>query len=247
MKTVSPLLPQAQDASGSLEVANPCAACAVRPLAVCSSLTNAELVDLSKVSRHRTLQAGDSLFFEGDEADGYHIIQSGAVKLYKLLEDGRRQIVGFMFKGDLVGQAYQEHHNFTVEALGPTELCHLPKEKFELLIADSGPFSRRLLTLASAGAAAAENQMLLLGRKSALERLASFLLWLSDRARERGEDPARIDVPMSRTDMGDYLGLTVETVSRTVTKLKKAGTIALPDRPIIEITDLPGLTAAAGA
>lgn len=241
------MLPQAQ--SGLLVAADnvsPCAACEARGLAVCGALSNHDLAELSEVSRKRTLEAGDYLFFEGDEPDAYYIVLDGAIKFYKLMEDGRRQVVGFLFKGDMIGEAYQPAYNFTAEAMGRTELCQLSKDKFELFAGDSAALGRRLLALASSSMAAAQNQMLLLGRKTAKERLASFFLWMSERAAERGDDPRHLYVPMSRADMGDYLGLTVETVSRMVTKLKKDGLIELGDRSLIHINNLSSLKALAG-
>ena len=223
-----------------------CAVCSVRRIAPCGALNHQELDDLSGVSRHRSLKPGEYLFFEGDAVDAYFIVRDGAAKLYKLLEDGRRQIIGFAFKGDMIGHAYQREQNVTAEALVPTELCHLPRDRFELFIEDSGPLGHRLLELASSELSDAQDQMLLLGRKSAKERLASFLLWLSGRAIARGEDGHDLKLPMSRADMGDYLGLTVETVSRTVTKLKNAGLIAPRERGTIELLDRDGLEEISG-
>jgi CRP/FNR family transcriptional regulator, anaerobic regulatory protein len=235
MKTVSTLSSDVRVSSGTVGVANPCADCDVRARAVCAVLNNSELVELAKVNRRKELDAGDCLFFEGDEAEAYYIVMSGSLKLYKLLSDGRRQVTGFLFKGDFVGLAFNSGHSFTAEALDNVKLCQMPKEKFELFLADSQPLSRKLLQVATAGIVSSQEQMLLLGRKTAQERLSSFLLWVSARAEERGDDASRLYIPMSRTDMGDYLGLTVETVSRTMTKLKSKGVISLSDRGIIEI------------
>lgn len=237
MKTISNFSPDVRVASGAIDVANPCADCDVRSCSICGALSNAELSELARVNRHRELDAGDCIFFEGDTADAYYVVMEGSLKLYKLLADGRRQVIGFLFKGDFVGLAFSDGQSFTAEALGYAKLCQMPKEKFELFLAQSQPLSHKLLQLATAGIVSAQEQMLLLGRKTAQERLASFLLWMSVRAGARGEGASRLVVPMSRTDMGDYLGLTVETVSRTMTKLKSKGVINLSDRGIIEIMD----------
>ncbi|WP_081875661.1 cyclic nucleotide-binding domain-containing protein [Tepidicaulis marinus] len=246
MKTDSNGLPSVQQLNGTFEIANPCAACDVRTRAVCAALSNAELTELSQHSRHKDLSAGDTVFFEGDPAEAYYVVMDGALKLYKLLADGRRQITGFLFKGDFVGLAFHTDHIFTAEALKSSKLCQLPKQKFEN-VADHAPqLGHRLLTLASAGIASAQEQMLLLGRKTAAERLASFLLWLSTvQGREAAKPLDRISVPMSRADMGDYLGLTVETVSRTVTKFKTSGLIRLCDHNEIEICDRETLSSIA--
>ncbi len=235
MKTVSQMQTEVRSGCGSASVVNACSDCSVRSRAICAVLDNSELAELSKVNRHRSLGAGDCLFFEGDPTEAYYVVTDGALKLYKLLPDGRRQVIGFLFKGDFLGATFSEEHAFTVEALTPTELCQMPREKFELFVNDSQPLGRKLLQVATNGLASAQEQMLLLGRKTAQERLASFLVWMSARAEERGDDGDHLGVPMSRTDMGDYLGLTVETVSRTITKLKTSGVISLAERGYIEI------------
>ncbi len=237
MKTVANLSPDARVGSGTIDVADPCVDCDVRSRAVCAVLNNAELSELARVNRRKALDAGDCIFFEGDEAEAYYVVMDGSLKLYKLLADGRRQVTGFLFKGDFVGLTFNSGHAFTAEALEGAQLCQMPKEKFELFLSDSQPLSRKLLQVATAGIVSSQEQMLLLGRKTAQERLASFLVWMSARAEERGDDRSRLLVPMSRTDMGDYLGLTVETVSRSMTKLKTKGVISLSDRGVIEILD----------
>jgi len=238
MKTVLSS-PGATSTGGGLVVHanNPCATCDVRSRAVCGVLNDAELSRLARVNRRRELEAGDCIFFEGDEADAYYVVVEGSLKLYKLLSDGRRQVIGFLFKGDFVGLAFKDDHTFTAEALGYAKLCQMPRQKFELFLNEHQPLGRKLLQVATNGIVSAQEQMLLLGRKTAQERLASFLIWMSARAEDRGEDRSRLVVPMSRTDMGDYLGLTVETISRTMTKLKTRGVISLPDRGIVEIMD----------
>ena len=235
MKTVLSSSEATASGCSVMHAQNPCANCDVRSRAVCGVLSDSELSKLARVNRRRELEAGDCIFFEGDEAEAYYIVVEGALKLYKLLSDGRRQVTGFLFKGDFVGLAFKDDHSFTAEALGHSRLCQMPRHKFELFLNESMPLGRKLLQVATNGIVSAQEQMLLLGRKTAQERLASFLIWMSVRAEERGEDYSRLAVPMSRTDMGDYLGLTVETVSRTMTKLKTRGVIALPDRGVVEI------------
>lgn len=245
MKTVSNTMSIPACGGGAVDPNIPCFDCGVRARAVCSSLSNAELSDLSQVNRHRKFSSGDCVFFEGDPADSFFVVMGGSLKLYKLMADGRRQVTGFLFRGDMIGAAYQQDADVTAEALEDTRLCQMPRERVEQIADDSNPLGRRLLEIATKGVASAHEQMLLLGRKTAQERLASFLIWLSAKAEERGEDRDRLAVPMSRTDMGDYLGLTVETVSRTMTKLKNAGIISLEDRGVIHVRDWDRLEDAA--
>lgn len=224
----------------------PCVSCDVRTRAVCAVMSDEELVRLSKLTQNQTYAPGEALFFEGDTAGACFIVQDGALKLYKLLPDGRRQITGFLFKGDFLGLSPKEEYGFTAEVLEEAHACVLPAERMDELIEDYPKLSNRLLNLASMELASAQEQMLLLGRKTAQERIASFLLWLSQRAAERGEESNPVRVPMSRSDMGDYLGLTVETVSRSITKLKTTGVITLKEGNRIAIND-PELIAAIAA
>lgn len=245
MKTVGDEISERTQQNGTIGI-SPCADCDVRTRAVCAALSNDELRELAGHSRHRALETGETVFFEGDPTEAYYVVLDGALKLYKLLADGRRQITGFLFKGDFLGLAYCEDHSFSAEALKDSKLCQLPRAQFEAMVDESGALGRRLLSIATSGMACAQEQMLLLGRKTAAERVASFLLWLSS-TQERGGDGAAdlISVPMSRADMADYLGLTVETVSRTVTKFKTGKLIQLQEHNGIEICNRGELEAMA--
>jgi CRP/FNR family transcriptional regulator len=233
----SPALPR--------DVSSPCVSCDVRTQAVCAVLTDDELGGLAKLTQTNTYEAGETLFFEGDSVGACFIVQAGALKLYKLLPDGRRQITGFLFKGDFLGMNPAAEYGYTAEVLEPVRACSLPSDKMQELIDTYPKLSNRLLNLASMELAVAQEQMLLLGRKTAQERIASFLLWLSRRSDDRGEEANPVRVPMSRSDMGDYLGLTVETVSRSITKLKTSGVITLKEGNRVEFSDLDMLEAIA--
>jgi CRP/FNR family transcriptional regulator len=168
-----------------------------------------------------------TLFDEGDGADYVFSITRGAVSLSKALSDGRRQITGFLFDGDFVGLAHGDSCAYTAEALTPLDVCRFPRARFEAYVAEHPNVERRLLEIASTELAAAQDQMLLLGRKTAVERLASFLIRLSDRAVLRARPGNPIALPMTRSEIADYLGLTIETVSRTITHLRRMGAIEL--------------------
>ena len=157
------------------------------------------------------------------------------LRLYKLLPDGRRQITGFLSAGHLLGLAPEGVCVYTAEAITEVSLCRYKRKAFDRLIDEVPGFAKRLLAVASHELCAAQNQMLLLGRKAATEKVASFLLLMADQQGKDGE--ATIDVPMTRNDIADYLGLTIETVSRTLTKLRQDGLIALPSPDRIKIRD----------
>jgi len=178
---------------------------------------------------------------EGEAADYLFNVTDGAVKLYKLLPDGRRQITGFLFAGDFLGIAMNEKYAYSAEALGRVSLCRFPRRKLEALLDEFPKLEKRLLGMASNELVQAQDQILLLGRKTAQEKIVSFLLNLSDRVVRRGGDPSPISLPMGRSDIADYLGLTTETVSRTITHLKRDGLIRLLQGGRVDLPDLAAL------
>ncbi|HEY5598938.1 MAG TPA: cyclic nucleotide-binding domain-containing protein [Kiloniellales bacterium] len=206
---------------------SPCAACSVRHLTLCAALEESEVQEVAAIVSTLEVGAGEPLIAEGQPAAHVFNVTSGAVKIYKLLVDGRRQMTGFLFPGDFLGLANDETYAYSAEAVTASSVCRFPRRKLEALLRKYPRMERRLLSMASHELAAAQEQMLLLGRKTAREKIASFLLMLSRRAaqRELPDDP--VSVLMSRNDIGDYLGLTTETVSRTFSDLKGKGIIEL--------------------
>jgi CRP/FNR family transcriptional regulator len=216
---------------------SPCSACTVRHLTLCATLEEQELAEMTAIVSSMELAPGDPLFDEGQPADHVFNVTAGAVKVYKLLADGRRQMTGFLFPGDFLGLANEENYAYSAEAVTHTALCRFPRRKLERLLERYPKMEHRLLGMASHELAVAQEQMLLLGRKSAREKIASFLLMLSRRAVQRGQNGDPVSVPMSRNDIGDYLGLTTETVSRTFTQLKQGGNINLLPGGKVELVD----------
>jgi CRP/FNR family transcriptional regulator, anaerobic regulatory protein len=236
------ILPNAQPI-GTSQAARliPCAACNVRELSICDALRGSEIDRIAEIVSRISIPAGRTVFQEGDEADYVYNIISGALRLFKLMPDGRRQITGFLFPSDFVGIALKARYAYSAESVCDMTVCRFPRHKLEALFAEFPALETRLLETAGNELIAAQDQMLLLGRKTAAERLASFLLRLRARAMARGAKVDTVDLPMTRTDMGDYLGLTVETVSRTFTKLRQKGLIATPNPHEVEILDPDGL------
>ncbi|MGO1119006.1 cyclic nucleotide-binding domain-containing protein [Rhodovibrionaceae bacterium A322] len=196
---------------------------------------------VSSIVNHVEMGPGDYLFDEGEDANNIFSVTAGAVKVYKLLPDGRRQITGFLFAGDFLGLAHNEVYAYTAEAITHCVLCRFPRRDLEEMLVRYPKMERRLLGMASHELAAAQEQMLLLGRKTAKEKIASFLLSLSNRALQRGQVGNPVAVPMTRMDIGDYLGLTTETVSRAFTQLRNKGFIVLHAGGKVEIADMEGL------
>jgi len=206
---------------------NPCAACSIREMSICAALDNSELSRMAAIARTQSFTSRQTIVDEGEPAESLFNITSGAVKLYKLLPDGRRQITGFLFEGDFLGIALNEAYAYTAEAVNDVTLCRFPKQRFEALLEEFPKLEKQLLEVASNELVQAQDQMLLLGRKTAQEKVVSFLLSLSRRSSARGAPASPIALPMSRSDIADYLGLTTETVSRTFTNLKGSDAIRL--------------------
>jgi len=221
---------------------SPCAACTIRDLAVCSALEGTELDRLNAIRMPAQMTGGGTLFDEGATADYVYNLTVGTMKLYRLLPDGRRQITGFVYPGDFLGLANNGERAYTAEALSDISLCKFKRGQLENLFNEFPKLKDRFLGISRDELVAAQAQMLLLGRKTARERIASFIIATIERAELMGLPTSPIEVPMSRNDIGDYLGLTTETVSRTLTRLKQTKMISLPANKQIGIIDRDGLT-----
>lgn len=204
-----------------------CVGCGARAFSVCGNLPNADLNRLDAIVERVSLKAGEVLTREGEPATHVFNITSGSVRVYKLLPDGRRQITGFLFAGDFVGLASGSDYAFAAEAIEEITVCRFRKTEYRALIREVPSLEEALLDRATHELAAAQSQMLLLGRKRAQERIASFLLDLPERDPIRPQQAGHVRLPMTRSEIADYLGLTIETVSRELGKLKAAGVIRL--------------------
>jgi len=178
------------------------------------------LADLDGIGAVIALRRDEPLFRPGDRAEFYFKVLKGAARSCRLLADGRRHIGEFFLPGDFIGLDAAESYAFGAEAIVETTLIRYSRRKVEALAAEEPRIGQSLVEIMRTGLAAARERMLLLGHMTAMERIASFLL---DLARRR--DDGRISLPMTRTDIGDYLGLTMETVSRALSQLKSSGII----------------------
>lgn len=198
------------------------------------------LVALERIGTRRSLSRDDEVYAEGDASDCWYKVVSGAVRICKFLADGRRHIAEFCFAGDSFGLETVGPRLFSAEAVGDVVLMRYPRAATERMIGESAPLARSLCAMTLRGLAHAQSRMLLLGRMTAPERVASFLAEIT----ERRDTPRRIDLPMSRLDIADYLGLTIETVCRVLSSFKREGIIAIPNAHRIEIRDPAALAAA---
>ncbi|HEY3916478.1 MAG TPA: helix-turn-helix domain-containing protein [Stellaceae bacterium] len=167
-----------------------------------------------------TLRRDEALFLAGDKADFYFKILKGAVRSCKLLDDGRRHIGDFYLAGDFIGLDAGETYSAAAEAVTETALIRYARRKVDALAAEQPRVAQSLIEIMRLRLIAARERMVLLGHMTAMERIASFLLGLANRASE-----GRVSLPMTRTDIGDYLGLTMETVSRALSQLRNSGIV----------------------
>jgi CRP/FNR family transcriptional regulator len=186
----------------------------------------------------------EHLFFQGDVPRGVYEILSGTVILYKVMADGRRQIQSFASAGDFLAMTFADRHDISAEALTEVEALFVPRAAFDRRLQEQAGFRRSVFTLISKMLQDAHEQALLLGRKCAMERTASFLIFLKERFHEPSTGFTTIQ--MSRSDIADYLGLTLETVSRMMNKLKRSNVIDLPQPNTFRILNMHRLLALAG-
>ncbi|MGY8681224.1 helix-turn-helix domain-containing protein [Bradyrhizobium sp. UFLA05-153] len=166
-----------------------------------------------------TYRKGKVIYGEREPAEYVYQVKAGAVRSYKLLSDGRRQIGAFHLVGDIFGLDNAETHRFTAEAVVETTVCLIKRQSLEVVAESDMVVSRNLLGLTTSKLQHAEDHVLLLGRKTSLERVAAFLHEMDERLSAADV----MSLPMTRRDIADYLGLTLETVSRVVSRLHKAG------------------------
>lgn len=224
----------------------PCANCDVRQLAVCAALPDHEVHRVEAIMRKKAIDTGERLVEEGEPRNFVFTLTSGMLRLLSDLPDGRRQIAGFLLPGDYLGLADDKIYTQTAEAVAPSTLCMFPVHKMDALMEDSPALKFRLYELTRRALQEARESQMMLGRLAPVEKLASFLLLLAGRLERHGIPADPLVLPMSRTDIADHLGLTIETVSRSFTKLRLNRLIALPEPNLVELSDRRGLVAVAG-
>jgi CRP/FNR family transcriptional regulator, anaerobic regulatory protein len=202
-----------------------CAHCAARPLGVCAALDRAELREFDHLARRVHFISRETVFAQEELTTSFYNLREGVMRLYKLLPDGRRQIVRFAMPGDFLGMATSARHSFSADAVGPVAVCRFSRTSFARFIEDKPHLLRRIHELVVRELSQAQDHIVLLGRRSAEENVASFLIGWRDRLARLGDATNTVPLPMGRQDIADFLGLTIETVSRTFTKLERDGLI----------------------
>lgn len=200
------------------------------------------------IERKRPLARGEHLFRSGDRFQSVYAVRSGSLKTYATSEDGQEQVMGFQLPGELVGldAIADSIHPLSAKALETTSVCEIPFVELESLSGELPSLQRQLLRLMSQEIRDDEHNMVVLGQKSAEERLAAFLISLSARFQRRGFSPNQFNLSMSRGDIGNYLGLALETVSRLFTRFQNEELLRV-DRKHIELLDRDRLCAYSGS
>ncbi|MEM8798637.1 MAG: Crp/Fnr family transcriptional regulator [Pseudomonadota bacterium] len=218
-----------------------CAQCSVRGRSICAMLDGQERKHLDKLVTSRSISAGSSIFGEGDESNHLYILTHGVVRLSKLLRDGRRQIIGFLFAGDFLGKQNAGEYACDAEAVTDTKLCSFSHPMLTRLSEAYPGIKDRLMAETTNELEQAQEHILLLGQKTAAERVASALLNFACRSTGQSESPLTFTLPVSRQDLADYLGLRIETVSRTLSRFRKSGLIRETSRTSMIIDDIDRL------
>ncbi|MEQ3710503.1 MAG: Crp/Fnr family transcriptional regulator [Tateyamaria sp.] len=231
--------------NGELIATQNCSSCPIRHRAVCARCDEDELGRLNEIKFYKSYVAGQTIAMRGDALDVVASVVEGTATLERVIEDGRTQMVGLLLPSDFIGRPGRETLQYDVTAVSDVTLCCFQRKPFEALLMEIPAVQQRLLEMALDELDAARDWMLLLGRKTAREKIASLLMLIAKRTMNQDGkvmgDVSRIELPISRETMANFLGLTIETVSRQFTGLRKDGVIDLDGNRIVRIPDLEGL------
>ncbi len=204
--------------------AKSCDLCEVRERSVCADLGPRDFVQVEKTMARRVVVRGKPVMAEGEPNESLFVVVNGSFRLSKMLEDGRRQVTGFLFPGDFAGVRPTQSNAYSAEALEDSTVCCFPHRFLDEASIESPGVKDRLIARGQTEYHKAQDHIVLLGKKTAEERVLSFVA-LVDKAIgcDEGAGKRRVPLPMPRQDIADYLGLRLETLSRTLTTLKRNG------------------------
>ena len=233
-----------------LPVHTACSTCPIRHSAICSSCDAEELDALNGIKFYKSYSAGQNIALRGDALEVVASVVSGTAALERVTEDGRVQMVGLLLPSDFIGRPGRQGLQYDVVAASDVTLCCFQRKPFEELLVVTPHLRERLLEMALDELDAARDWMLLLGRKSAREKITSFIDLIVKRtvtpAQAVMDGKVKIQLPISREAVANYLGLTIETVSRQLTALKREGLIVFEDKRSLVIPELQVLRAETG-
>ncbi len=224
-----------------------CRFCEARACGMCSDLSRMEIDQLSKITRTRDFKAGDLIYSDEGPIENYATLKKGIVKLSKILPDGRQQTIGLGFPPDFIGRTYKDVNTYFVNALTDVTVCTFPRDPFNKFLKSTQSLEHRLFLLTLKDLDIARDLMLMLGQMTAIEKLATLLLHFSEKEHRaailqgKSSSENSFELPLTRSEIADFLGLTIETVSRQFSILKKRGLIAIDRKRFIEILDRDAL------
>ncbi|WP_300517939.1 transcriptional regulator FnrL [Aliiroseovarius sp.] len=222
-----------------------CGSCPIRHRAVCARCESDELERLEEIKFYRTYEAGQPVLWAGDQMEFVASVVQGIASLSQTMEDGRTQMVGLLLPSDFIGRPGRDFAPFDVVAVSDLTICCFRKKPFEALMTSTPRIGARLLEMTLDELDSAREWMLVLGRKTAREKIASLLSILARRdaslRKQAPRDGMSFELPLTREAMADYLGLTLETVSRQISALKKSGVIVLEGKRKVLVPDLEAL------
>ncbi|MDE2578390.1 MAG: helix-turn-helix domain-containing protein [Hyphomicrobiales bacterium] len=207
-----------------------CLHCKVRPFSPCAALDDREVLELSVLARASCYAPRQAMMTQDEHADSVLNVTEGAVRLYRLLPDGRRQVVGFAIPGDFLGLSMTDRNVYCADALTAVTACKFNRESFSAFLDTQPAFLRKLYDMVGHELRLAQEQMVIIGRRTAEERVVCFLVGLRRRWAKFNGGSVTVPLPMTRQDIADFLGLTIETVSRAISKLaREKAIVVVPD------------------
>lgn len=224
-----------------------CSDCPIRHRAVCASCDDQEFARLEAMKYYCSFDAGQPIMWNGDRMSFVGSVVSGVATIEQLMEDGRKQTMGLLLPSDFIGRPGRSIAQYDVTAVSDVTLCCFRREEFEKLVAETPHIAQRMLDMALDELDAARDWMLLLGRKTAREKIATFIMMVARRTAPLSSESPTIQLPLTREATADYLGLTIETVSRQFTSFKKERLIHLESNRVLQIMDADALTRASGS
>ncbi len=216
----------------------PCSRCVARSSSLCAILADEDMHRLYGLATDMQFEAGGLLLRQEGPADHVFSLRSGHANVFRLTADGKRQILAFLFPGDFVGFTSEDNYHYGVAAISAVEACRFDRTALEVLIEAFPQMDRKLRFTLTRAMDASFELLFTLGRKDALQKVASFLWYVSYRQRKLGRPDNPVHLPMRRADIADFMGLTVETVSRAMTLLKQMNAIRLHGHYDVEIADM---------
>ena len=221
--------------------ASRCTICKIRAYSFCRCLSEDKLQIFSKISFEKKYTDKQTIFHQNDPSTHLYNITEGNVKIYQLLDDGRIQIIGFLYPGDFFGTYRNHKYNYSAEAIGELKTCVFEQKMLDKYLDQNPVLAKELLNQTSFELTLAQDRVTVLGKLNAVERIARFLLNVSNQRERIGWQNNPISLAMTRLDIADYLGLTIETVSREFSKLKTSNIIKVISSKQVYLNDIKKL------